>query len=150
MSGEVDLGQGLMPRIGEQVVEALDADGALQPVDAAEAAIVQHDDGQLQPEQHGDGDLGIHHEIGAVAEHHRHVARRVGHLDAQPAGDLVAHGGIAIFEVIAARRARLPMLVQLAGKPARRADEHVARAAARCTAPITCASEGRAVLLGAV
>ena len=48
----------------------------LQAVDAAEAAIVEHHDDELHAEHHRGGDLGIHHQIGAVADHHDDVARR--------------------------------------------------------------------------
>ena len=51
------------------------------------------------------------------------------HLDAEPAGDLVAHGREAVFDVVAAGRARLPQLVQLARQPARGADQRRLRAA---------------------
>ena len=45
---------------------------------------------------------------------------RVGHreLDAEAAGDLVAHAGIAVFEVVAAGLLRLPELVQFARQAA--------------------------------
>ena len=48
------------------------------------------------------------------------------HLHAEAAGDLVAHAGKAVFEVVAAGRAGLPELVQLARQAARRADHDVA------------------------
>ena len=52
---------------------------------------------------------------------------RIRHLDAEAAGDLVAHARIAVFHVVAERRRRLPVLVQFARKPARCAHHHVAR-----------------------
>ena len=49
MGGEVDLGQHLVPRVLQEIVEVGAAGGHLQPVDAAEAAIVEHHDGELRP-----------------------------------------------------------------------------------------------------
>ena len=46
------------------------------------------------------------------------------HLDADAAGDLVAHAGEAVFHVIAARRRRRPQLVQFARQAARGVDDH--------------------------
>ena len=70
-------------------------------------------------------------------------------LDAEPAGDLVAHAGIAVFDVVAAGRAGLPQLVQLARQAAGGADHDVvARRRRGCTAPITCASDGSSALAG--
>ena len=125
MRGEIDRGQRLVPRVLQQVVEALAAGGALQPVDAAEAAIVQHHDGQLHAQHHRGRDLGVHHQVRAVADHHDHLAIRAGELDAEPARDLVAHARIAVFEVIAAGLRGVPQLVQFARQAAGRAHHDV-------------------------
>ena len=85
----------------DQVVEAGAAAGDLQAVDAAEAAVVEQDDDELVAEHHRGGELGVHHHVAAVAEHHHDLALGVGHLDAEAAGDLVAHGREAVFEVVA-------------------------------------------------
>ena len=45
------------------------------------------------------------------------------HLDAEPAGELVAHAGEAVLEVVAAGRAGAPELVQFARQAARGADD---------------------------
>ncbi|MBV8662193.1 MAG: hypothetical protein JO107_03730, partial [Hyphomicrobiales bacterium] len=125
MGDEVDLRQNLMARVAQQVVERGAAGRALQAVDAAEAAVVVDDDDQLAAEHQRGGDLGVHHQIGAVADDDDHFALRQRQLDADAAGDLVAHAGIAVFDVIAERRARLPELVQFAGQPAGGADDDV-------------------------
>jgi hypothetical protein len=49
MGGEVDIGQGLVAAVGQQIVERRAAGRGLQPVDAAIAAVVEHDDDQLGP-----------------------------------------------------------------------------------------------------
>ena len=72
-------------------------------------------------------DLLRHHQVRAVADHHEHLARRIGHLHAQPAGDLVAHARVAVLEVIRVRLARAPQLVEIARQAARRTDHHVLR-----------------------
>ena len=87
-------------------------------------AVEQHDD-QLEPFLHRRDDLLSHHQVRPVADHHEHVARRIGHLHAQAAGNLVAHARIAILEVIGVRPGRAPQLVQIAGDAAGRADHHV-------------------------
>ena len=73
MRAEVDRG---LPRaaISEQVVESLATGSALQPIDAAVAAIVQHHDGKLRAEHHRRGYLGVHHQVTAVADQHDHLA----------------------------------------------------------------------------
>ena len=49
------------PRAGRRLLKlALPVD-VLQPVDAAEAAVVEQHDGELQPHQHRGGDLGVQH-----------------------------------------------------------------------------------------
>ena len=61
------------------------------------------------PQHHGRRDLGIEHQVAAVADHHDDFALGLRHLDADAAGDLVAHARVAVFHVVAAgtrRRAR--------------------------------------------
>ena len=77
-------------------------------------------------------DLRRHHQVRAVADHHVDLARRIGHLDAEAPGDLVAHARVAVLEVVAVGLARAPELVQVAGQAAGGAD-HDVLAAARCS-----------------
>ena len=102
------VGQDFVPRVLQEIVERRPARRMLQPVDAAEAAIVEHDDDELLAQHHRGRDLRVHHQIGAVADRHDDLAVGQGHLDADRAGDLVAHAGIAVFDVIAERRAGSP------------------------------------------
>ena len=83
--------------------------------------IVEHDDIELDAHHDGGGDLGIHHEIAAVAHQHDDPPVGEGELHPEPAGDLIAHAGIAVFQVIALGRAGAPELVQLARQAAGRA-----------------------------
>src|ERR1700722_5146626 len=122
---EVDLRHRLMAYVTQKVVERRAPSRLLQTVDAAKAPIVVDDDNEFLPQHHGRGDLRIHHEIRAVAENHDHFPIRQRHLDADPAGDLVAHAGITVFEVVAQWRARSPQLVQFPRQSARGADDHV-------------------------
>ena len=103
----------LRTAIGEQVVESHATGSALQPIDAAEAAIVQHHDGQFHAEHHRCRDLGVQHQVAAVADQHDHLTLGPSQLDAKAAGDLVAHAGVAVFQVVGADLPRLPQLVQL-------------------------------------
>jgi hypothetical protein len=114
VGGEVHAGQGLVLGVAQQVVEALAARGALQAVDAAVTAVVEHDDDQLAPEHHRGRDLGVEHQVGAVADEDEHLAGRFSHLHAEAARDLVTHAGEAVFHVVAAGLGGLPVLVQLA------------------------------------
>ena len=151
MRDEIDLRQRLVPGVLEQVVEALAAGRALQAVDAAEAAVVEHDDGELHAEHDRGRDLGVHHQVRAVADHDDHLALGPRHLDAEAAGDLVAHAGIAVFEVVAAGLggAARACAARPAGRRRRRRRYRTARPP-RCTAPITCASDGSAAFVAAV
>ena len=67
---------------GEEVVERGAATTALQPVDAAEPAIVEHDDVELLAEHHRGRDLGVYHQIGAVADQCPDLA--IGHRELGP------------------------------------------------------------------
>ena len=82
----------------------------------------------LTPSWHGGDELLGHHQVRAVADHHEHLAVRRGQLDPEPAGDLVAHAGVAVLDVVALRVAGPPQLVQVAGQRAGGADDDVARA----------------------
>ena len=86
MGDEIDAGA-----VRKQIVERGDAAGALQPVDAAETAIVEQDDVELLAERDRRRDLGIHHQIGAVADQDPDLAFGQSQLDAEPAGDLIPH-----------------------------------------------------------
>ena len=58
------------------------------------------------------------------------VARRVGHLGAPAAGDLVAHAGEAELAVEGADRLGPPVLAELAGQAAGRGQREVGRSPA--------------------
>src|SRR5207249_2203039 len=73
------------------------------------------------------GDLAVEHEIGPVTDHHDDFALRLGEFHAQPSGDLVAHAGEAVLQVIARGLLGLPVLVQLPGQAPRGADQDVGR-----------------------
>ncbi len=88
--------------------------------------IVEQHDVELEPFLNGRHDLGVHHEVGAIADHHVHLAIRRSHLHAQSARDLVAHAGIAVLQVIALGVARPPELVQVTGQAPRGAHDDVA------------------------
>jgi hypothetical protein len=147
---EIDLGHHLVIGVLQQVVEVGAAGGHLQPVDAAIAAIVEQHDGELQAEHHRGRELGIHHHVGAVADHdddirHRDApSSRRGRRQSRspcrrsriPCGSCPARGR--------------PQLVQFARQAAGRAERTYFRRRSRATAPITCASEGRAALVAAI
>ena len=89
--------------------------------------VVEEHDRELDALLHGGDQLLRHHQIRAVADDHVDLALRRGHAHAQPAGNLVAHARVAVFEVVALRIARAPQLVQVAGQAAGGADDDVAR-----------------------
>src|SRR5690606_34799520 len=73
---------------------------------------------QLQAEHDGSGDLGVHHQVAAVADEHDDVALGLRELDADRACYLVAHAGVAVFQVVAVGTVRAPQFVQFAGQSA--------------------------------
>ena len=92
---------------------------------------------ELEPLGHGRDELGVHHQVGAVPDHDDDVARvlrrpgplGLGHggpLDPEPAGDLVAHAGERVLDVVAEGVLDPPHLVQVTGQRARRAHDDVA------------------------
>lgn len=74
---------------------------------------------------HGCDDFGRIHQVRAVADQcpHRPPGRREG--DSDGCGDLVAHAGVAVFDVVLVARAGPPQLVEVAGERARRIDQDV-------------------------
>jgi hypothetical protein len=123
MGGEVD------PRAPrEEVVERGAAATALQAIDAAEPAIVEHDDVQLLIQHHGSRDLRIHHQIGAVADQNPNLTFGHGELGAEPAGNFVPHARVAVFDVVGADLSAAPQFVQFTRQAASGADDHIPRA----------------------
>ena len=120
MGGEVDT-----RAVREEVIERGTAAIALQPIDAAEPAIVEHDDVQLLVQHHRSRDLGIHHQIGAIADQDPDFALGHGQLDPEPAGDLIPHTGIAVFDVVGAGLSAAPQFVQFAGQSAGSANDDI-------------------------
>ncbi len=122
MQGEVDA----RCAVGQHIVERGIAARLLQAVDAAIAAVVEHDDDQFFVEHDGGGDFRIHHQIAAVAHHDDDFRLRLRHLDAQAAGDFITHARVAVFHMVAARCRCSPQLVQLGRQGTGRADDNVA------------------------
>ena len=129
MLGEVDGGRALDAAVLEEVVEGRGALEALQAVDHGEAAIVADDDDELKAGEDRAVDVGVEHQVAAVADEDDHVARGVGHLRPPAAGDLVAHAGEAELAVEAADRLGLPVLAQLARQAAGCGQRQIARVA---------------------
>ena len=109
--------------------EALRAERLRQRADRREAMVLHQHDDQLDALLHGGDELLGHHQVGAVADHDEHVAVLAAssdrQLDAEPAGDLVAHAREAVLDVVALAVAGAPQLVQVAGHRSRRADHDV-------------------------
>ena len=113
--------------------EALRAQRLRQRPDGGEAVVLDQHHDQLHALLDGGDDLLRHHQVGAVADHDHDVAVLAGveggHLDAQAAGDLVAHAGEAVLHVVALAVAGAPQLVEVAGHRAGGADHDVLRPA---------------------
>src|ERR687893_592450 len=105
--------------------EPLGADGAGEGAYRREAGVVHEDDGELVALLDGGDDLGVHHQVRAVADHHVDLALGGGHLDAEAARDLVSHRRVAVLDVVALGIACAPQLVKVAGHRSRRAHDHV-------------------------
>src|SRR3546814_7042391 len=89
VSDEIDLGQHLVTRVGEQIVEGGAAGRGLKAVNATEATIVEQHEDQFDAHRNRGGQLRIEHQIAAVANHDIDMARGLGELDANTAGDLI-------------------------------------------------------------
>ncbi len=73
----------------------------------------------------GRDDLRRVHQVRAVADQGPHGRAGRGLLDAERGRDLVAHAGVAVLQVVLARGAGPPQLVQVAGERAGRVDHDV-------------------------
>ena len=104
---------------------------------------------KLTPEHHRGGDLGVRHQVGAVADEADHLAVGRGELDAHARRRSRSPCRNSRTPCGSRPAGRLPELVQLARQAAGGADATVSSVAdARCTAPITWASEGSGVGVG--
>src|SRR5215210_3089904 len=124
--------------------EALGADGAGEGAYGREARVVHEDDGELVALLDGGDDLGAHHQVRAVADHHVDLALWGRHLDAESARDLVPHARVAVLDVVALGIPRPPELMQIPRHRPRRADDHTLRLGEKVDVPITalCAGSG--------
>ena len=104
--------------------EALLAQRAAERADALVARVVQEHNREFVALLNRRDDLVGEHEVGAVTHHDVDLALWLGHLHAQCARNFVAHGGVAVLEVILARVTGAPELVQVARQAARGADHH--------------------------
>ena len=86
----------------------------------------QHDD-QLDALLERGHDLAVEHQVGPVAHQRKDLTIGRGHLDAQGAGDLVPHAGVALLDVVLLRIASPPQFVQVARHRAGGADDDVTR-----------------------
>ena len=62
-----------------------------EPSNARKTVIVEQDDVQFVPFLYRSDDLLRHHQIRPIAHQHIDLALRIGHFDAQSAGNFVAH-----------------------------------------------------------
>ena len=117
---------------GDPVVGAIAgaADRARERADRRVAVVLDQDDDELDALGDRRRQLAREHQVGAVADHHEHLAVRRRELGAHPARDLVAHARVAVLDVVALAVGigRPPQLVQVAGHRAGGADDHVALA----------------------
>ena len=100
----------------------------LEPVDAAIAAVIEHNHDQLEAEPDGGFQLGVQHQVAAVAHGDEHVPPGLRLFHAKAASDLVAHAGEPVLDMVAAGLAGAPQLVQLPRQAAGGADHDAARA----------------------
>ena len=130
MRGEVDLGQDLVhacpcSRLLKLAPPVAICSRLMQP----KPRLSSTHDGELLAQHHRGRDLGIHHHVAAVAEHDDDLVVGLGHLDAEPAGDLVAHGSSRIpCGSCPARRPARACATRPAGRPRRRPASRSSRA----------------------
>ena len=126
MLGEIDRKAPLPAAVLDEIVERASALVVLKPVDDRETAVVANYDDHLVAGQDGRVDVGVHHQIRAVADHHdgRSVAVHR-HRRAPAAGDFVAHARVAEFAVVGVRSFRPPSLHCFARQAARGRDHPI-------------------------
>lgn len=100
---------------------------ALQIVDTAEGMIVIQHDCDLPALLHRGDDLGMQHQVAAIAEKRVDLARGVGEFHAERAGDLISHARVTIFGMVVGRRLAAPKFVDVAGNAARTVHDRAAR-----------------------
>ena len=124
----VEAGAGAVAIAG---AEPLRAERLRQRADRRVATVVDQHDDQLHALRDRGDDLRRHHQERAVADHDVDVAvlaGRIGReLHAETAGDLVAHAGEAVLDVVALGVAGPPELVQVSRHGAGGADHDVLR-----------------------
>ena len=115
--------------VAEPVVRAepLRSEGLRERADGVEPVVLHEDDDHLDPLLHGGDELGRHHQVAAVADHGEDVPALVGEADADRGGDLVAHAGVPVLDVVGLAVAHPPQLVQVARHGAGGAEHDVAR-----------------------
>src|SRR3954453_15814453 len=114
--GKIDALQLLVTSRVQQVVERLAALVDLQVVDGGEAAVVADDEDHLVSGEHRRIDVGVHHQVRAVANEGDHIRLWSRHLCAERAGDLVAHRGHPELRVEAADGLRSPTADEFTGQ----------------------------------
>src|SRR5438874_7917808 len=133
VGGEVDGQQAAVqaPAAGVAVpvprAEPLHAELLGQRPDRGEPVVLHQDDDDLHALLDGGHQFLGHHQVRAVADHDVHVAVGAGQPRAQAAGDLVAHAGVPVLDVVALRIPGPPQLVQVARHRTGGAHDHVAR-----------------------
>ena len=71
----------------------------LEPLDHREATVVAEERDQLVPGDHGAQELGVEHQVRAVADEREHLAPCTRHARAPRAGQLIAHAREAVLAV---------------------------------------------------
>src|SRR5580704_5580204 len=132
MSGEIDGERRAdIPAVLDEIVVGCVSSSDLQLVNHSEAVIVADDDDQLLAGEHGGVELGIEHEIGAVADEHDRIPfrLRLGLSDSRAPTSryFVAHAGKAELDVNSAGRLGPPIRGDLGRQAARRANDPVSR-----------------------
>src|SRR5258708_4738916 len=99
----------------EPGAEGLRAERVRQRGDRPVPVVVDNAHGELEPFLHGGHQLLGQHQVGAVADECEDMPVRGSELGADGAGDLIAHAGVAVLDVVSLCRARSPKPVQAAG-----------------------------------
>src|ERR1700676_253956 len=115
--------------------EAFTAASTAQAPNAGEAVIVEQNNVKLDVLLQGCGDLLSHHEIRAVAHQHVNFPAGIRHFYPKAAGDLVAHAGVTVLQVVALGVVSAPEFMQIPGKTACGAYDHFARTENRIQQP---------------
>ena len=114
MGGEVNAGVGSGPHgIRQHVVVRRTTLICLQSFDDGITLVVADDEDHFVAGQHRSVNVGVHHQIRAIADHGKDFAVGSGHCGTPRTRDFISHAGITVFTVETGDRFAHPVDIEL-------------------------------------